>query len=271
MQIFLFVCIVYFMKSWSFLVNVNSLTIKFRPIIISLSRFKMQIENISSQTTTIPPTLQIGLTGSIGMGKSAVARHFQDIGIPVFDADAAVHSLYCQHGKAVELIREVFPDAIVDNAVDRSILGKIVLSNDNSLKVLESIVHPLVIKEREDFYTEKSNRGCFAVLYDIPLLFENFQNYKVDYTVVATASESTQKKRVMRRPGMTEDKFASIMKKQMPDAEKRRLANFIVNTDHESYDEAKNEVKAIVESLKSSHPHLWETCISIQQNSPLNP
>lgn len=161
--------------------------------------------------------LQIGLTGSIGMGKSAIARQFRSLGFPVFDADAAVHELYSAGGQAVPLIQAAFPDSmvVVEGAVSRPLLSRLVLQDADALRRLEAIVHPLVKAEREAFLAIAASRGAFLVLYDVPLLFENPHAQAVDYAIVASAQVDTQRRRVLARPLMTLEKFEAILAKQV--------------------------------------------------------
>jgi len=177
----------------------------------------------------------IGLTGSIGMGKTTTAQMFADLGCPVFDADAAVHAMYAKGGKAVPLIRAVFPNAIMDGAIDRSILRNHIRADPLNLKVLESFIHPWVGEARAEFLAKAKAEGAKAVVFDVPLLFETGGDKKVDATVVVTASAQVQRDRVMARPGMTEDVFNMILAKQMPDAEKRKRANYLIHTDKGMY------------------------------------
>lgn len=206
-------------------------------------------------------TIQIGLTGSIGMGKSTISKHFKALGFPVFDADAAVHALYSLGGAAVSPIAEIFPEAVICGAVDRTILSKLVLESPDSIKRLEALVHPLVRKEREAFYSFHAAQGQLLVLYDIPLLFENPTHQTVDYTIVASAGSETQKRRVLQRPNMTPEKLRSILSKQMPDLEKRRLADFVVLTDvwDDSFAPARAQVASIIETIVLREPKVWES------------
>lgn len=210
-----------------------------------------------SSATKLTP-LQIGLTGSIGMGKSSVTSQFAMLGFPVFDADLTVHKIYASGGSAVESIRNIFPEAIkADGSVDRSVLGKMVLDNPKALKELEEVVHPLVAAERRRFYADAMNAGAFMVVYDIPLLLENPTAQQVDYTVVVTASSETQRLRVLKRPNMTPEKFESIKSKQMPDEDKRKKADFLVHTDFPGYAPAKAQVSRIIETIIEAHPLRW--------------
>ena len=174
--------------------------------------------------------LVIGLTGSIGMGKSTTAAMFRALGVPVQDADAVVHVLY--RGAAIAPVEAAFPGTTTPGGVDRVALGKRVLGDAAALAVLESIVHPLVRAQRETFVAQARLAGARAVVLDIPLLFETDGTASVDVTVVVSASASVQRARVLARPGMTLEKFAAIVARQMPDADKRRQAHWVIDTDH---------------------------------------
>ena len=215
--------------------------------------------------------MQVGLTGSIGMGKSTIAKQFTALGFPVFDADAAVHALYGVGGAAVPHIRGAFPAAVVDGAVSRPELSKLVLSSPSALKQLEDIVHPLVRREREAFFAEKAAEGHLLVLYDIPLLFENPAAQAVDYTIVASAGSETQKLRVLARPNMTPEKLQSLLDKQMPDAEKRKRADFVVLTDvwPDSFAPAKAQVAHVLENIIEREPEAWRRFIT--RDRPFSP
>ncbi|MFN4353899.1 dephospho-CoA kinase [Parvibaculum sp.] len=194
--------------------------------------------------------LLVGLTGSIGMGKSETAKMFRALGVPVYDADAAVHKLYEKGGKAVEPIRAAFPSAIADDAVDRKALSRCVLGLPDEMKKLEAIVHPLVGEAQMDFLLEHMEAGAHMVVLDIPLLYETGGETRVDVVVVVSAPYDLQKTRVLARPDMDEAKFAAIHAKQVPDAEKRKRADFIVESD-KGLDHARIQVETIVEALKS--------------------
>jgi dephospho-CoA kinase len=172
--------------------------------------------------------ITLALTGSIGMGKSTVAAMFEASGIPVFDADAAVRRLQGQGGALVARIEERFPGTTRDGAVDRDSLAAVVLGKPEELAALESIVHPAVHHERTRFIVEHGDAS--ALLFDIPLLFETHGEHAFDKVIGVSAPADVQRARVLARPGMTEDKFEAIVARQMPDAEKRRRADFVVDT-----------------------------------------
>ncbi|MGO4570772.1 dephospho-CoA kinase [Microvirga sp. 2TAF3] len=172
-------------------------------------------------------TFVLGLTGSIGMGKSATAAIFRRFNVPVHDADAAVHALY--RGRAAPLIEKAFPGTVADGIVDRARLGAAVFDAPERMKELESIIHPLVREEEEAFLEEISPLAPVAVL-DIPLLFETGGEKRCDAVLVVTAPADVQRARVLARPDMTEEKFNAILLKQMPDPEKRARAHFLVDT-----------------------------------------
>ncbi len=197
--------------------------------------------------------LLVGLTGSIGMGKSETAKMFAKLGIPVYDADAAVHAIYEKGGAAVEPLRAEFPDAIVDDAVDRAKLSKLVLDDKEALKKLEGIVHPLVGATQMQFLKDASTAKAPMAVLDVPLLYETGGETRVDAVVVVSAPAEIQRARVLERPGMTEEKFEQILAKQVPDAEKRAKADFVVETD-KGLEHAFEQVRRITEDLKSWEP-----------------
>ncbi len=172
----------------------------------------------------------LGLTGSVGMGKSTTAALFRAAGAAVHDADRSVHALY--RGRAVPLIEAAFPDAVVDGAVDRARLGAIVLKDDAAMKRLEAIVHPLVREEEAAFLAAASAAGRRVAVLDVPLLLETGRGRAVDAVVLVTADPAVQRARVLARPGMDEARFAAILARQMPDAEKRCRAHFLIDTGH---------------------------------------
>jgi dephospho-CoA kinase len=191
--------------------------------------------------------LRVGLTGSIGMGKSTTAQMFRDEGIAVLDSDQIVHDLY--RGAAVAPIAAAFPDVVVDGVVNRSALGAHVLSDPAAMKKLEAIVHPLVWAARDAFIQQRQAQGDWIVVYDVPLLFETGADKSVDAIVVVTAPPELQKQRVLMRPGMTQEKFEAIVGKQTPDTEKRARADFIVETG-EGLDAARAQVRHILKTLR---------------------
>lgn len=193
--------------------------------------------------------IKIGLTGSIGMGKSETAKIFLSLGLPVYDADEAVHRLYKKGNKGSAAVKLLFPNTItVEGDVDRVLLGETVVGNTENLKKLESTIHPLVANDRDNFF-EKNINAKFVVL-DIPLLFETGGDKFVDYIVVASTSKNIQKKRVLARQNMTEEKFKKILSKQIPNEEKCKRADFVVDTSI-SVDDARKQVKNIIVKLES--------------------
>jgi dephospho-CoA kinase len=188
----------------------------------------------------------LGLTGSIGMGKSTTARFFREEGVPVHDADALVHELY--RTEAVPLIEAAFPGTAINGAIDRNLLGARVLGDATAMKRLEALVHPLVRAAENRFRAKAATDRAPLVVLDVPLLFETGGNARCDAVLVVTADAMTQKKRVLAREGMTEARFAAILARQMPDAEKRRRAHFVVDTGH-GLGPAKDSVRAIIRAL----------------------
>jgi dephospho-CoA kinase len=199
----------------------------------------------------------IGLTGSIGMGKSATATLFKEAGVPVYDADAAVHALYEKGGAAVAPIGALVPEAIIDGAVDRAVLGQHVLKDADKLKALEAIVHPLAGQSQFDFLTRAKADNAPAVLLDIPLLFETGGAAFVDCVVVVSAPFELQKQRVLARDGMSEERFLDILAKQVPDEDKRAKAEFIVDSSI-SLADARTQVHAILKAIKGREGTAFE-------------
>jgi dephospho-CoA kinase len=185
----------------------------------------------------------LGLTGSIGMGKSTVGEFFAESGVPVHDADAAVHRLYA--ADAVPLIEVAFPGTVHDGIVDRTRLGAQVVGDPEALRRLEAIVHPLVRRAEEQFLAQAEAAGAPVAILDIPLLFETGGDKRCDAVVVVSAPAEIQRSRVMGRSGMTEEKFNGLLGKQMPDAEKRRRADFVVDTSQD-FDSTRAQVRAIL-------------------------
>ena len=191
----------------------------------------------------------VGLTGSIGMGKSETAKMFAGLGVPVYDADAAVHRLYQKGGAAVDPIEHAFPGTAKDGAVDRAELSKHVTGNHDATQKLQSIVYPLMAEERRKFLETAERQGADIVVFDIPLLFETRGEANMDAVVVVSAPSHIQRERVLARPGMTEEKFEYLHSRQMPDAEKRAKAHFVVVTDR-GLEHALEQVKMILTVLR---------------------
>ncbi|CAN7254139.1 dephospho-CoA kinase [Mesorhizobium amorphae] len=190
----------------------------------------------------------LGLTGSIGMGKSTTAKMFAEAGVPVHDSDETVHRLYA--GKAAPLVEAVFPGTTDAGVVDRTRLAGRVLGDAAALKTLEAIVHPLVRADADAFLASHRASGAPIAVLDIPLLFETGGRSRVDKVVVVTAPPEIQRARVLARPGMNEEKLAAILAKQVPDAEKRRQADFVIDTS-EGFDAARAAVNAIIAELSA--------------------
>jgi dephospho-CoA kinase len=189
----------------------------------------------------------IGLTGSAAMGKSATAKMFADEGVPVFDADAAVHRLY--EGAAVAPVEAAFPGVTVNGRIDRERLAAKVLNNPEALKQLETIVHPLVRAVQDEFRRQAEASGAAIAVLDIPLLFETGGDRRTDAVVVVSAPADVQRARLMERPAMTVEKTDALLARQMPDAEKRRRADFVVDTSR-GFDTARAEVRKILDQLR---------------------
>jgi dephospho-CoA kinase len=191
----------------------------------------------------------LGLTGSIGMGKSATANFFREAGVPVHDSDAAVHRLY--EGEAVAPVETAFPGVTVNGKIDRTRLAAQLIGKPDAIKRLEAIVHPLVRASTQRFVQEQAAKGARVILLDIPLLFETGGEKNVDAVVVVSAPADVQRARVLARPGMTAEKLDALLARQMPDAEKRARAHFVVDTSR-SFDTARAQVRGILRAIASS-------------------
>lgn len=192
--------------------------------------------------------IRIGLTGSIGMGKSTSAKLFAGSGIPVNDSDAVVHDLYA--GAAAPLVEAEFPGTVKDGAVDRQELGRQLSQRPDGFEALERIVHPLVRQREAEFVERERARGSEMVLLDIPLLFETGAEDRVDIIVVVSCDPQIQRDRVLARPNMTEEKFNMILSRQTPDAEKRARADYVIDTSH-PIETTRRRVNEIVADLKA--------------------
>lgn len=199
--------------------------------------------------------ITIGLTGSIGMGKSTVAKMFEDLGAALWDADGAVHRLYAPGGDAVGPVGEAFPQARVETpdgaTIDREKLSALVVHDREALGRLEAIVHPLVAMDRLAFGEQAKSAGALIAVLDVPLIFENGSEGFFDKIVVVSAPADVQRERVLARPGMSREKFEAILAKQMPDAEKRERADFVIPTGG-SLDETRAEVARVWSQLTAS-------------------
>jgi dephospho-CoA kinase len=186
------------------------------------------------------------LTGSLAMGKSTAAKFFAECGVPVHDSDAVVHALY--EGEAATLIEQAFPGSTAGGKVDRSKLAGIVVDDHAALARLEAIIHPLVTASRNKFLAEAQARGASVVVVDIPLLFETDAQSQCDAVVVVSAPAEAQRRRALDRTGMTEQKFAALLAKQLPDAEKRRRADFVVDSS-QGFDHTRAQIRDILRTV----------------------
>jgi dephospho-CoA kinase len=191
----------------------------------------------------------LGLTGSIGMGKSTTASFFAEAGVPVHDSDAAVHRLY--QGDAVVPVEAAFPGSAVDGKIDRTKLAAQLIGKPDAIKRLEAIVHPLVRAATQRFVQGQAAKGARVILLDIPLLFETAGEKNVDAIVVVSSPPEVQRARVLARPGMTAEKLDALLARQMPDAEKRARAHFVVDTSR-SFDSARAQVHGILRAIAPS-------------------
>ena len=193
--------------------------------------------------------ITIGLTGSIGMGKSATAAMFAEAGAPVYDADAEVHKLQARGGGAVEAIEAAFPGVVKDGAVDRQALGERVFGHPEALARLNGIIYPMLGAGRTAFFADAEARGCDMVVLDIPMLFETGGEGRVDAVVVVSAPEPVQRERVLARPGYSEARLDAILARQMPDTEKRARADFVIDTG-QGFDHAREQVRQVVAAIR---------------------
>ncbi len=190
----------------------------------------------------------LGLTGSIGMGKSTTAELFAEHDVPVWDADAAVHRIYARGGSAAEPMRAAFPDAVVDGAVSRDALRAYLRDDPGALQRLEAIVHPLLAEDRAAFIARCEHDRAPLAVFDIPLLFETGLDAQMDATLVVTAPSDVQRARVLQRPGMTEAQLDMLLARQMPDAEKRARADHVIET--RSIDRTRRDVQDLIRTLE---------------------
>src|ERR1700686_246031 len=193
----------------------------------------------------------IGLTGSIGMGKSTTAKLFAEAGVPVYDADATVHSLY--EGEAVPAIEAAFPGTTANGKVDRALLSARVLQDPAAMKQLEQIVHPMLGASRQKFLHDAEQSGAPVAVVDVPLLFETGGENRVDAVVVVTTTPEIQRQRILERPNMTDEKLDAILARQMPDAEKRQRAHFVVDTSH-GLDPVRKRIRDILDEAVKITP-----------------
>jgi dephospho-CoA kinase len=198
--------------------------------------------------------IKLGLTGSVGMGKSTTAGLFAEEGAAVWDADAAVHRLYAEGGAGVRAIERLAPDAILDGAVDRSRLRSAILADPDLLKKVEAVIHPLVAEDRAEFLKHAEAEGAKIAVLDIPLLFETGGEAQMDVVVVVSAPADVQRARVMDRPGMTDDAFQAILAKQMPDSEKRSKAGYVIDTS-KGMEAARDQVRAVISAITKDQAH----------------
>ena len=193
-------------------------------------------------------TIVLGLTGSIGMGKTTTAKMFAKYGIPVWEADTSVHKLYSKEGEAVELFKERLPSSIVNNEVSRAELKKLINDDERNLKTIETLIHPLVSNDRKRFVKAAAKKNIPLIVLDIPLLFEKGHEKSVDYIAVVSVTKETQRKRVLKRNTMTPKMVDKILGIQMLDAEKRQKADFVIITD--TLEQAEIKVLEIIAKLK---------------------
>jgi dephospho-CoA kinase len=194
--------------------------------------------------------ITIGLTGSIGMGKSTTAAMFAEEGAPVYDADAEVHKLQAKGGAAVDAIEAAFPGVVKDGAVDRRTLGERVFGHPEALNRLNGIIYPMLGSGRAAFFAAAEARGCDMVVLDIPKLFETGGEARMDAVVVVSAPEAVQRERVLARPGYSQARLDAILTNQMPDAEKRARADFVIDTGH-GFEHAREQVRQVIAAIRA--------------------
>jgi len=194
--------------------------------------------------------ITIGLTGSIGMGKSATAAMFAEEGAPVYDADAAVRKLQSKGGAAIPAIEAAFPGVVRDGELDRQALGERVFGNPEALARLNGIIYPMLGAGRTAFFADAEARGCDMVVLDIPMLFETGGQARMDAVVVVSAPAAVQRERVLARPGYSEARLDAILANQMPDAEKRARADFVIDTS-QGFDHAREQVREVIEAIRA--------------------
>jgi dephospho-CoA kinase len=193
--------------------------------------------------------VKIGLTGSIGMGKSTTAAMFAEAGIPVWDADAAVHRLYAKNGGAARVVAEIAPEAIANGAVDRAALKRAIASDPSLLKKVEAVVHPMVAKDRASFTLKYTNEDSDLIVFDIPLLFETNGHKSLDVVIVVSTTTEKQRRRVLARQGMTVEHFDQILSLQVPDKEKRERADYVIETD--TPEAANKAVQTVIKEIRA--------------------
>jgi dephospho-CoA kinase len=196
-----------------------------------------------------------GLTGSIGMGKSTVARYLKSKGIAVLDADKIVHELYT--GEAVPLVEAAFPGTVKNGVIDRKALSQQALASDAALKKLEAIVHPLVRRAELRHLMAEQHKGADLVVVEVPLLFETDAHPFFDAVIVVSAPPAVQHERVFSRPGMTDEKFHAMLARQWPDAKKREMADYVVDTSV-PYEGTYRQIDAVIEEIKKREPHAYQ-------------
>ncbi len=195
----------------------------------------------------------IGLTGSIGMGKSTTAAMFREAGIPVYDADAAVHAAYAVGGVAVGPVGEAFPGTVSDGRVDREALRQQVLGNSDAMARLNSIVHPLIGKSRADAFAAATASGADMIILDVPLIYETGGDKNMDAVIVVSAPPEMQRERVLAREGMTPERLDAILAQQLPDAEKRKRADYVIDTG-KGLEAARAQVTEVIRTLRAPNP-----------------